>query len=63
MDLGASDGVHTRGAGIPTYAVGSIFGDIDDVRAHGRDERIGVEQFNQGIELTYRLMKATSTAR
>ena len=33
MDLGASDGVYTRGAGIPTYAVGSIFGDIDDVSA------------------------------
>jgi acetylornithine deacetylase/succinyl-diaminopimelate desuccinylase-like protein len=63
MDLGASDGVYTRSVGLPTYAMGSIFGDMDDVRIHGRDERIGVQQFSEGVELTYRFMKATSAAR
>jgi acetylornithine deacetylase/succinyl-diaminopimelate desuccinylase-like protein len=63
MDLGASDSIYTRAAGIPSYAIGSIFGDMDDVRIHGRDERIGVQQFNEGVELTYLFMKATSAAR
>jgi acetylornithine deacetylase/succinyl-diaminopimelate desuccinylase-like protein len=63
MDLGASDGVFTRSEGLPTYAIGSIFGDMDDVRIHGRDERIGIQQFNEGVELTYRFMKATSAAK
>lgn len=62
MDLGASDGVYTRGAGIPTYAAGSIFGDLDDIRAHGRDERIGVQRFAEALQLTYLLMKETSRA-
>ena len=31
---------------------------MDDVRAHGRDERVGVKQFFEGLELQYRLIKA-----
>ncbi|HEY3813803.1 MAG TPA: M20/M25/M40 family metallo-hydrolase [Caulobacteraceae bacterium] len=60
MDAGASDSVYTRAVGIPSYGSSSIFGDIDDVRAHGRDERVGVKEFDQGVEYTYRLMKAMS---
>ena len=45
MDTGASDGKFLRLAGIPTYGVPGVFEDIDDVRAHGRDERIGVKDF------------------
>jgi hypothetical protein len=29
-----------------------------DNRAHGRDERIGVREFDESVEYTYRLMKA-----
>jgi acetylornithine deacetylase/succinyl-diaminopimelate desuccinylase-like protein len=62
MDFGASDSKYTRAAGMPTYAMSSIFGDVDDVRAHGRDERIGVAEFYQGVEFTYRVMKRMSRA-
>lgn len=62
MDFGASDSLFTRGAGIPSYDMGAIFGDIDDVRAHGRDERIGVPQFYEGVEFTYRVMKRMGRA-
>jgi acetylornithine deacetylase/succinyl-diaminopimelate desuccinylase-like protein len=38
-----------------------MFGDVDDVRAHGRDERIGVNEFLNGVEFMYRLMKTLGT--
>ena len=56
MTTGASDARYLRSAGIPTYGVGA-WGDNDDVRAHGRDERIGVVQFNEEVEFLYRLVK------
>jgi acetylornithine deacetylase/succinyl-diaminopimelate desuccinylase-like protein len=60
MDAGASDSVYTRAVGIPSFGSSSIFGDVDDVRAHGRDERVGVTNYYEGVEFTYRLMKAMS---
>jgi acetylornithine deacetylase/succinyl-diaminopimelate desuccinylase-like protein len=57
MSAGASDSAFTRAAGMPSYGVDGMFDDLDDGRAHGRDERIGVEAFNQELEFTYRLMK------
>jgi acetylornithine deacetylase/succinyl-diaminopimelate desuccinylase-like protein len=57
MDTGGSDGSVLRLAGIPTYAVSALFHDVDDVRAHGRDERIEVEEFYRGLEFEYRLVK------
>ena len=43
MSTGATDGLYFRQAGIPIYGVSGLFGDMDDVRAHGRDERDGRE--------------------
>ena len=60
MSTGATDSLWFRNAGIPTYGVDGTFGDIDDVRAHGRDERIGIRQFYEGLEFNYRLLKALS---
>lgn len=60
MSTGATDGLYLRNGEIPTYGVDGSFGDIDDVRAHGRDERIGVKQFFEGLEFQYRLIKALS---
>jgi acetylornithine deacetylase/succinyl-diaminopimelate desuccinylase-like protein len=60
MLTGATDGSRLRGAGIPTYGVSGLFGDMDDVRAHGRDERIGIQNFYEGMEFLYRLVKALS---
>jgi len=58
MGTGATDGLYLRRAGIPTYGVDGIFEDVDDTRAHGKDERIGVKQFYDGQEFLYRLVKA-----
>ena len=57
MSTGASDGKWLRLGGTPVYGVSGMFYDADDVRAHGRDERIGVKEFYNGIEFMYRLMK------
>ena len=58
MSTGATDGLYLRNGEIPTYGVDGNFGDMDDVRAHGRDERIGVKQFFEGLEFQYRLIKS-----
>jgi acetylornithine deacetylase/succinyl-diaminopimelate desuccinylase-like protein len=60
MDPWTTDGVHFRKAGVPVYGVSGIFYDINDVRAHGKDERIGVQSFYEGVEFMYRLMKELS---
>jgi acetylornithine deacetylase/succinyl-diaminopimelate desuccinylase-like protein len=60
LNIGASDSVYTRAVGIPTYGLCSIFYDLDDDRAHADDERIGVTSFYEGLEFTYRLLKAMS---
>ena len=63
MSTGATDGRFLRAAGIPTYGVSGLFGDVDDVRAHGRDERVGVQAFYEGLEFTWELVGAlTSTS-
>ena len=61
MSAGATDGSYLRNAGIPTYGVSGFFEDIDDTRAHGRDERLGVKQFYEGREFLYRLVKTVSS--
>ncbi len=60
MSTGATDGAYLRKDGIPTYGVSGIFGDITDVRAHGKDERIGIKSFYEGQEFLYRLTKELS---
>ncbi len=58
MSTGATDGLFFRNAGIPVYGVSGIFRDIADNRAHGRDERIRVKSFYDGLEFLYRLTRA-----
>lgn len=57
MSAGADDSRYSRSLGIPSYGIDAMFDDLDDGRAHGRDERIGVVAFQQEVEFTYRLMK------
>jgi acetylornithine deacetylase/succinyl-diaminopimelate desuccinylase-like protein len=61
MGTGATDSLYLRQAGIRAYGVSGLFGDVDDNRAHGRDERIGVRQFQEGQEFLYRLVKDLSS--
>jgi acetylornithine deacetylase/succinyl-diaminopimelate desuccinylase-like protein len=54
METGASDGKITSQAGLPTYGINGIAIDIDDVRAHGKDERVPIDSYYQGVEFYYR---------
>lgn len=56
MLTGATDGKYLRAAGIPTYGVSGIFFDMDDIRWHGRDERVGVQDLYDGREFLYQLV-------
>ena len=62
MAVGATDSKYFRAAGIPSYGIDGLFIDLDDVRAHGRDERIGVTAFSQEVDFMYLLMKRTLTS-
>lgn len=57
MAVGGSDGRYLRSAGIPTYGVQGFFLDRDDVRAHGRDERMLVRSFYEGQTFLYEFVK------
>ncbi|HEY8848756.1 MAG TPA: M20/M25/M40 family metallo-hydrolase [Thermoanaerobaculia bacterium] len=57
MATGASDGLYLRNAGVPTYGISGLFGDINDDRSHGRDERVGVQQFYDSLQFLYTLVK------
>jgi len=60
MSSGASDNVYWRGAGLKTFGVSGTFVDEADLRAHGKDERVGVAAFYEALEFSYRLMRALS---
>ena len=63
METGATDGVYLRNAGIPVYGVSGVFIDVNDQRAHGRDERIGVQNYYDGAEYVYQLVKWAGSSR
>lgn len=57
MSAGASDGLYLRNAGIPTYGVSGLFGELTDARAHGRDERVRVDSFYESVQFLYVLVR------
>jgi len=63
MDAGASDGKYLRIGGIPTYGVPGVFQDVNDDRAHGKDERIGVKDFYDGVDFYYAFIKSLAGAQ
>lgn len=62
METGATDGLYFRQAGIPTYGITGTADDLDDVRAHGKDERMAVSDFYDGLEFEYQLIKAMASS-
>jgi acetylornithine deacetylase/succinyl-diaminopimelate desuccinylase-like protein len=58
METGASDSIYTIAAGIPTYGVSGVAFDHDDIRAHGKDERLRTSSFYNGVDFFYRYLKA-----
>ena len=57
METGATDGLYLRNAGVPVYGFSGLFIAIDDIRAHGKDERILDQAFDDGLDFTYDLLK------
>ena len=60
METGASDSVYTIAAGIPSYGISGIAVDTNDMRAHGRDERLRVSSYDAGVDFYYRFLKAVA---
>lgn len=61
MVMGATDGRMLRASGIPCYGIQGIFIDRNDIRFHGRDERIPVRSFYEGQAFLYDLVKELSS--
>jgi acetylornithine deacetylase/succinyl-diaminopimelate desuccinylase-like protein len=61
MGTGATDGLYLRNAGIPTYGVSGVPIDIDDSRAHGKDERILVSSYYAALPYLHDLVIALSS--
>jgi acetylornithine deacetylase/succinyl-diaminopimelate desuccinylase-like protein len=63
MATGFSDDRQTRNAGMASYDISGVWQDADENRAHGRDERIGIQAFDESVEFTYRLIKTMGGAK
>jgi acetylornithine deacetylase/succinyl-diaminopimelate desuccinylase-like protein len=61
MATGASDGVYTMNAGMPTYGISGVEMERDDHREHGRDERVQAEAFYKGVDFYYRFLKTLTS--
>jgi acetylornithine deacetylase/succinyl-diaminopimelate desuccinylase-like protein len=57
MSTGATDGRFLRGAGIPTFGVSGIFSSPGETNAHGRDEKLRVKSFYDGLDFLYQLVR------
>ena len=53
MEAGASDSIYFEQAGIPSYGYSAIALERDDVRAHGRDERLPVDSYWKSLDFWY----------
>jgi acetylornithine deacetylase/succinyl-diaminopimelate desuccinylase-like protein len=58
MENGASDSIYTMQANIPSYGVCGVAVDRNDIRWHGKDERVQITAFNDGLEFDYQLLRA-----
>ena len=63
METGASDSIYTMNAGIPSYGISGVAVDRDDVRAHGKDERVRIDSYYTGVEFYYDFLKALTSGR
>jgi acetylornithine deacetylase/succinyl-diaminopimelate desuccinylase-like protein len=61
METGASDSIYTMNAGIPSYGINGVAVDRDDLRMHGKDERVRIDSYYTGVEFYYQFLKALTT--
>ena len=60
MSTGATDGRFLRAAGIPTYGVSGIFSAAGETNAHGRDEKLRVKSYYEGLSFLDQLVRTLS---
>jgi acetylornithine deacetylase/succinyl-diaminopimelate desuccinylase-like protein len=56
MATGASDSIYLLRAGMPAYSAGGLFLEEDDIRAHGRDERVLVRSFYEAADFMWEMV-------
>jgi acetylornithine deacetylase/succinyl-diaminopimelate desuccinylase-like protein len=61
MSTGATDGKYTNAAGMPTYGVSGVAIEVGGDREHGRDERVRLNSYYDGVDFYYRLLKALTS--
>jgi acetylornithine deacetylase/succinyl-diaminopimelate desuccinylase-like protein len=61
METGASDSIYTIAAGLPSYGISGVAIDADDIRAHGKDERLPVQSYYDGVDFSYHFLKAITS--
>jgi acetylornithine deacetylase/succinyl-diaminopimelate desuccinylase-like protein len=61
METGASDSIYTIAAGMPSYGFNGMAIEEGDERAHGRDERLGIESYYAGVQFQYLYLKAVTS--
>jgi acetylornithine deacetylase/succinyl-diaminopimelate desuccinylase-like protein len=61
MGTGASDGVYTNAAALPTYGISGEAIERTDIRAHGKDERIPIDSFYRAVDFYYQFLKLVTT--
>jgi acetylornithine deacetylase/succinyl-diaminopimelate desuccinylase-like protein len=63
MAIGASDSRYSYAAGMPSFGLQGVALDNNDIRAHGKDERLPVQSFNTGVQFYYRYLKALTSEK
>ena len=58
MENGASDSIYFALVGIPCYGFSAIALERDDVRAHGKDERLPIDSYWKSLDFFYSFAKA-----
>jgi acetylornithine deacetylase/succinyl-diaminopimelate desuccinylase-like protein len=57
MSTGATDSHWLREAGIPSYGVSGLFSVPGETNAHGRDEKLRVKSYYEGLEFLDQLVR------
>jgi acetylornithine deacetylase/succinyl-diaminopimelate desuccinylase-like protein len=63
MAIGASDSRYAYAAGMPSFGIQGVALDNNDIRAHGKDERLPVQSFQTGVQFYYRYLKALTSEK
>jgi acetylornithine deacetylase/succinyl-diaminopimelate desuccinylase-like protein len=63
MAIGASDSRYSYAAGMPSFGIQGVALDNNDIRAHGKDERLPVQSFEIGVQFYYRYLKALTSEK